>query len=115
MSNPTFYRDELNRSLDEQASRVQSFVLTTSGISHAEARITTLEAYQLHVRVTVGGYEVLEINPPKDTDHFETLDDLLTARSPAYVEAGMSLLFAKLEQLRAEQKVSDEMHKDGAP
>ncbi|KAH7060946.1 hypothetical protein BKA62DRAFT_738362 [Auriculariales sp. MPI-PUGE-AT-0066] len=87
MSNPTFYRDELNRSLDEQASRVQSF------------------AYQLHVRVTVGGYE--------DTDHFETLDDLLTARSPAYVEAGMSLLFAKLEQLRAEQKVSDEMHKDG--
>ncbi|KAH7066462.1 hypothetical protein BKA62DRAFT_736207, partial [Auriculariales sp. MPI-PUGE-AT-0066] len=94
------YRDELNRSLDEQASRVQSF------------------AYQLHVRVTVGGYEVRtspEINPPKDTDHFETLDDLLTARSPAYVEAGMSLLFAKLEQLRAEQKVSDEMHKDGAP
>jgi hypothetical protein len=37
----------------------------------------------------------------KDQEFFETLDDLLTAVSPKYVEAGMSMLFAKLEAVRA--------------
>lgn len=71
--------------------------------------------YATHVHLAYTRMCVLQVQSEhKDERYHETLDNLLNAISPAYVQRRQKLLFAKLEDVAKERSWNEQDEKQGA-
>ena len=57
-NSPTFFRDELNRALEEQAFGIASYSLGHSTAFEASARVTLLECVDVDIMLSIRGFPV---------------------------------------------------------
>ncbi|KAK9896789.1 hypothetical protein P389DRAFT_196858 [Cystobasidium minutum MCA 4210] len=115
-----FFRDELERALAENGFALMAWEVLGSDDAgkgqqaHAEAKVELLPEKEqqgdkgaiVEVQLTLVGYQLQQGHD--DRRYHETLDDLLSAVSPAYVRRRQKLLFAKLEEVAKSRSWNDE-------
>ncbi|KAI0274956.1 hypothetical protein BC834DRAFT_850484 [Gloeopeniophorella convolvens] len=99
-----FYRIELERALSEQSFGVERSEIVYSNEHEAGASVTLLEGEIITAVLSSAGYKVSDAEHlarelAAQETYYETLDDLLSSKSPSYAAKRVNVLMAKLQGL----------------